>query len=428
MLLMMVMRRHKIRLDNQRGGALIILVLVLLLAGTTVIFSVISGNNAKFERDKKTLAVLAEAKTALLGYASTRNLSPSGCALNCRRPGDLPCPDNNNDGVAETSCGNAAGTSGQTSRLGRLPWKTLGLDDLRDGNGDRLWYAVSNRFKQNARAFPLNSDTFGTITVRDGAGNVAQDALGTSGAIAVIISAGMPITRQDTVVQSRTFANENDAIHYLDNALGEDNANFVDGGTEGFIKGVINDVAGTPILNDQLAVISHSDMMNAIEPLVAAEVVDAVSTYFVVNSIYPSPASFSDISCLGVTTIGAGFCLPNVAISSGRVPVNPSPDWDSTSILIGTSNNNWFQQNGWRELIYYAHGALTLMPGAISKNLIVIATGSAIGVQARALNADKVLESNYLELENLTPLDDTYLRLAMLQHDNFFNDFTVSVP
>jgi len=425
---MMLMKRHKISHRSQHGGALIILVLVLLLAGTAVIFSVISGNNAKFERDKKTLAVLAEAKTALLGYASTRNLTPSGCGPSCPRPGDLPCPDTNNDGVAETSCGNAAGNSGQISRLGRLPWKTLGLDDLRDGNGDRLWYAVSNRFKQNTRAFPLNSDTFGTITVRDSTGNVTQDALGSSGAVAVIISVGTPITRQDTVVQSRTFANENDAIHYLDIALGEDNASFVDGGAGGFIKGVINDVAGTPMLNDQLAVISHSDMMNSIEPLVVAEVVDAVSTYFAVNSVYPSPASFSDVSCLGMTTISAGSCLPNVAINGGRVPANPSPDWDSTSILNGNSNNNWFQKNGWRELIYFAHGALTLMPDAINKNLIVIATGSAIGIQARALNVDKVLESNYLELENLTPLDDTYLRLPMLQHDNFFNDFPVSVP
>jgi hypothetical protein len=33
---------------------------------------------------------------------------------------------------------------GQAERLGRLPWKTLGLPDLRDGDGERLWYAVSS--------------------------------------------------------------------------------------------------------------------------------------------------------------------------------------------------------------------------------------------------------------------------------------------
>ena len=32
---------------------------------------------------------------------------------------------------------------------GRLPWKTLAIPDLRDGAGERLWYAVSVRFKRN---------------------------------------------------------------------------------------------------------------------------------------------------------------------------------------------------------------------------------------------------------------------------------------
>jgi hypothetical protein len=425
-----MMKNHYNKCSSQRGGALIIFVLVLVLAGSATLFSFLNGNNVKFERDKKTLAVLAEAKAALLGYATSVNLFHAGCDANCRRLGDLPCPDTNNDGVAETSCGNAAGTTGQASRLGRLPWKTLGLDDLRDGNGDRLWYAVSNRFKQNARAFPLNSDTLGTLSVTNGSGSVVQDATGSSGAVAVVISAGLPITRQDAIVQSRVLANENNATHYLDNALGEDNANFVDAGANGFVMGELHDAVGTTILNDQLIVVSHSDMMSAIEPLVAAEVKDAVSTYKLANAVYPSPASFSDASCLGLVAIGGGLCLPNAATNGGRIPVNPVPDWNPTSILIGTSNNNWFQQNGWREHVYYANGTLTLN-GAITagtKELIIIATSSALGPQVRALNADKVLELNYLELENLTPLDNTYLRLPMIQHGNSFNDFPVSQP
>jgi hypothetical protein len=427
---MEVMKSQCNNCHTQQGAALLILMLILLISGSTVLFSMISGNNAKFERDKKTSVALAEAKAALLSYATSVNLSHAGCAANCRRLGDLPCPDTNNDGIAETSCGNAAGTTGQSSRLGRLPWKTLGLDDLRDGNGDRLWYAVSNLFKQNARAFPLNSDTLGTLSVMDGSGSVIQDATGYSGAVAVVISVGLPITRQDNIVQSRILANENNAIHYLDNALGEDNANFVDAGANGFIKGELHDASGTTILNDQLIVISHSDMMNAIEPLVAAEVKNAVSTYKLANAVYPSPASFSDAGCLGFAAILAGFCLPNISINGGRVPVNPVPDWNPISILVGTSNNNWFQQNGWREHVYYAHGTLTLngaiIPG--TKELIVIATGPAIEAQDRTSNTNKALESNYLELENRTLLDNTYLRLPMIQHGNSFNDFPVSVP
>lgn len=423
-----MIKSHYNKRNAQQGMALIVLVLILLISGSAVFFSAFSGNNVKFKRDERTALALVEAKAALLGYAASVDLSSAVCVSNCRRPGDLPCPDTNNDGVAEMSCGNAAGTTGQATRTGRLPWKTLGLGDLRDANGERLWYAVSNRFKNSTRAFPLNSDVFGTITVRDSIGNIVQDATGSSGAIALIISVGMPITRQDGVVQSRILANENNAIHYLDNALGEDNVNFVDGGADGFIKGQINNIDGETILNDQLIEISHSDMMRAIEPLVAARVAEAVSNYFAVNAIYPSPASFSDVSCLGEATIGASSCLENTAIHGGRITANPTPDWDATSILRGTSNNNWFQQNGWRELIYYAHDTLTLMPGAIPKDMIIMATGPVIGAQTRAINADKALESNYLELENIVPLDGTYLRKPIIQHGNSFNDFLVSTP
>lgn len=424
---MMAMSNH---CHTQRGAALLILMLILLISGSSVLFSLISGNNARFDREKKTLVVLEEAKVALLSYAASVNLSHAGCDASCRRPGDLPCPDTNNDGTAETSCGNATGSTGQSARLGRLPWKTLGLDDLRDGDGNRLWYAVSNRFKQNARAFPLNSDTLGSLSIRDGSGNLLHDSTASSGAVAVVISAGTAITRQDTVVQSRISANENNSIHFLDNALGEDNADFVDGGINGFIKGEMHDADGTTILNDQLIVVSHSEIMNAIEPIVSVEVKNAVSSYKLAHAVYPSPASFSDVSCLGLAAIGTGLCLPNTAINGGRVPVNPVPDWNPTSILIGTSNNNWFQQNGWREHVYYANGTLTLN-GAVTagtKELIIIASSSAIGPQVRALSTDKVLESNYLELENITPLDTTYLRLPMIQHSNSFNDFPVSVP
>ncbi len=426
--LMAVMSNRYTNCTCQHGSTLLALMIILILSGSAFLFSIMYGNDARLQREEKTLLALNDARNALLGYATSVNLIHPACAGSCRRLGDLPCPDNNNDGIAEASCGNASGSTGQTLRIGRLPWRTLGLDDLRDGNGDRLWYAVSNRFKQNTRAFPLNSDTAGTISVRDVNGNLFHDATGASGAVAVVISAGIPITRQDTVVQSRILANENNPIHYLDNALGEDNANFIDGGANGFIKGVIKDATGNAILNDQLIALSKADMMKAIEPRVANEVKNAVSIYQTANSFYPSPASFSDLSCLGVATINVGSCMPDIAAIRGRVPVNPTPNWNASSILIGTANNNWFQQNGWRELIYYSHGTLTLMPEGAAKNLIVISTGPVLGVQIRASNLDKTSETNYLELENIAPLDDTYVHLPLAQHGITFNDFLVTQP
>ena len=58
--------------------------------------------------------------------------------------------------------------SGSNVYIGRLPWRTLGLPDLRDSSGERLWYAVSRQFARNPTCMPncpLTSDTLGQLTV-----------------------------------------------------------------------------------------------------------------------------------------------------------------------------------------------------------------------------------------------------------------------
>ena len=94
---------------------------------------------------------------------------------------------------------------------------------------------------------PLNPDTaYGQISVRasDGSSmlNTAAAASG-SGAVAVIIAPGAPLTRNDGLQQSRGAANYLTAAHYLDcwgtsGCNVEDNANFVTGSAgNGFIMG-----------------------------------------------------------------------------------------------------------------------------------------------------------------------------------------------
>ena len=234
---------------------------------------------------------LAHAKEALIAYAAER---PITVAVG---PGYLPCPDTDDDGWAESTCGSLSGHLGQAERLGRLPWKTLGLADLRDGHGERLWYAVSTRHKgllncaASRECRDLTPATgLGTITVRDARGAVVHD--GTSddparaadgGAIAVVIAPGPALVRLDGRAQRRdcTAGDCRDPANYLDvapaSAGGEDNAAFRDrsdvreGNGDGFIHGPIAAPDGTVAVNDRLAVIGYGDLMPRLQARVALE-------------------------------------------------------------------------------------------------------------------------------------------------------------
>ncbi|HQC28008.1 MAG TPA: hypothetical protein PK342_01380 [Methylotenera sp.] len=437
------MKHHSNPKFNQRGASLIVLVLVLVLGGLAVVFSSLDGQSIRAERDKKTHEALSEAKLALIGYAAR-----SGLATGAARPGELPCPDANNDGSSDVCAVNA---------LGRLPWRTLGINDLRDGDGERLWYAVSTTFKNNPRIYPLNSDTLGTITLRDAAGSLLYNGSANNGLVAVIVSPGAPMTRQDGVHQVRDVANINNAINYLDIALGEDNQNFLNGNLNGFVLGPIKDATGDIILNDKIVSISRHEIMIPVERRVAATVINALLDYFCGSGnvnydtntclaaggprSYPHPANFADSTCLGIGNLAAG-CASDLTVNHGRLPANPNLSWDTASLLLG-SNGNWFQRNGWREQVHYAVapacvigttdcdglGFQTLnisLLNTVDANLIVAVGGEALTGQSRASVADKLNEANYLEDENLTTADDVYTNLSLM--GNPFNDRVVSLP
>src|SRR6185437_10838889 len=227
---------------------------------------------------------LALAREALIGYAADRDIDAAV------GPGYLPCPDLDGDGWAESTCGSLDGSSGQEQRLGRLPWKTLGLPLLRDGDGEALWYAVSTKYKgllncAGSRACVDMSPVaaLGTITVRDASGHAFHDgtlAAAASalqgGAVAVVIAPGAPLARLQAngthAMQRRECAPGDcdadgrcatvppqraapcDPANYLDRASsGEDNAAFVDRSAasaralnaDGFIAGPVRGADGS---------------------------------------------------------------------------------------------------------------------------------------------------------------------------------------
>lgn len=419
---------------RQQGIALLLILLIAMIGAITVFLTTWNSGLGRQNRERQTELALQQAKEALIAYAVSVDLSGS------KRPGDLPCPDLNNDGRKETSCGNAAGSTGQSARLGRLPWKDLGLPDLRDGSGERLWYAVSNNFKENTRHFPLNSDTTGTIHVVDADGNVTPNI------IAILIAPGEPLQRLDaTAAQDRSAGNENDPTQYLDKASTEDNADFSDDTTNGFVSGIVRDATGRVQVNDRILVITYDDLFPLLEKRVAAEVMNCLTGYAATpnnNGRYPwaadlatsvsgTPTAYNDVSG---TTFGR---IPDLMCNTGsQGPIDPVPQCRT---VVGTNpnmstnwgslpncyiGNGWFTNN-WREQVFYAV-ANGYKPGSGSPSCgSCLAVGTTSNVQIAIMLARKTLTlvsliqdrtsqtskatiTNYLEGENATPYDQTF--------------------
>lgn len=329
-------RRHR-----QAGAALIVAVLLFALIGISALIAVARGTDSQAEKDRRTAEALAQAKAALIGYAVD-------VVLDSFRLGELPCPDTDDDGTAIISAtGLPEVCDAQEKRLGRLPWKTLGLPDLRDGDGERLWYAVSSSFKRDNAShcgLPtdpdcINSDSLGTITVRDPVGNPVYDATptGRTGVIAVVIAPGAVLTREGAgAPQDRSSGGKNIASNYLDIAMGEDNANFIDGTMNGFINGPIRQ-AGNVIVNDRIAVITYQDLIPLLEKRVAREVGVCLDQYATANGgRYPWAADTSQAA------LNNRFSDPS-GNRGGRVPdgtigsVNPDQVFTNTRIDSGNT-------------------------------------------------------------------------------------------
>jgi hypothetical protein len=164
----------------QQGLTLIVMMTVIVMGLAWYIVGAL-GKAAPTTADKeiRTGAALHAAKQALLTYvanyaAQTVPLGNPETML----PGRLPCPEPLSPAAGGE--GIAAGcASNVTTYIGRLPWRTLGVDQIRDGDGELLWYVLGPGFRQA----PINFGTAGQLTVDVGASPV----------VALIIAPGRPI-------------------------------------------------------------------------------------------------------------------------------------------------------------------------------------------------------------------------------------------
>ena len=265
------MRGASMRLPaRQRGLALLVLLALFATAGAYMLVRSLNQSSTALilARAEKNRAVMQQAKAALIAWAASETSQPtSGQGF---QPGALPCPDVDNNGTSDYS-----GATNCSGLLGRLPYSTLGIEDLRDASGERLWYAVSSNFFRSTNNV-INSDKQGTLTI--------SGLAPASNVIAVVLAPGTRLGAQD-----RSSAGTNTAANYLEGTNGIANStNYVTAVEKLNLEST--DPPGTILFNDQLLAITQQDLMSVVEPVVAARIQrDIVAQY-----IYDSDHALTD--------------------------------------------------------------------------------------------------------------------------------------
>ena len=291
----------------QNGQALLALLVILGIGFAAFIYGLVSPASLTLETDKITNAALAQAKEALIGYA----------ARDSNRPGSLPCPDTNNNGSAQLFSGSYC-----PSEIGRLPWRTLGLPDLRDGGGERLWYAVSRDFSRNPAGAPaLNTNTAGQLTI--------SGTAPANNVIAIVFAPGLVVGSQ---VQDT--ANVNTVANYLEGG------NETSGATT-FTTGAVS-----ATFNDKLLPITTDALFSVVEMRVAREARAVLQAFYSANGFFPFANAYSDTS-YQCTNSQQSDRIPRFFTDNCKV--DPAdPDWK------GVTWPGWFFNNNWHQIVFYA--------------------------------------------------------------------------
>jgi len=266
------MRRPVSNIPRQKGAVLLLFALLLIIGSTYTLVSKLSTETNFITRNsKETQDSLRLAKQALIAYALSFpeiDATTPGDPIN--GPGYMPCPDINNNGSAGGTC-----SAGGNTTIGRLPNVSLDIPQLRDSSGARLWYVLSDNYRNSAGLEPLNSETEGQLSV-DGVGDI----------VAIVIAPGAPIGNQNRNPADTNIATE--IANYLELAntsIAPMDLNFIS---------VDPDPTNFTDFNDRLITITRQELMEAIEKRVLGEAKLVLETYKTTHGAYPWLTPFAD--------------------------------------------------------------------------------------------------------------------------------------
>jgi hypothetical protein len=369
---------------------LLALLLMTSVAATLLVYGSTTEAGRTVKSERKTRATLEYARQALIGRAIG----------DASRPGSLPCPDGDDDGSADLFVGASCPTY-----IGRLPWRTLGIGDLRDDSGERLWYALAPPFRDHPAAPALNSDSRGTLTIY--AGNDSTRL--TREAIAVVFAPGPLLAGQQRGPETAQCATNGKhiprnecAANYLDAIAGFTNA--ANAGP------YISATPAPPLYNDRLTYIAAGDFMPLVEQRVAIEVREALLAYkkTSVCRCYP----WADSS---------GDRRSDAGSSRGRIPVLKAlpEDWRPEVLPAYFAPNEWDRvitysaaraavENSGAECKTCVHPNLTV-DGTPGYELVLLTTGFVQSESPRLSLSDYVDDAENRNADDIyvTPVSGT---------------------
>ena len=306
-------------MSAQRGFALIALLSLAALISAFLIASALNltGAGISKEREERSMNALRQARAALIAYAASEQWQKYMGEVTMQ-PGALPCPDILHGPLLPDGTDPDEGDSDcvfplTSSLIGRLPFKTLGINDLRDASGEQLWYALSANFRKASGTTIINSDTQACDTPACNPGESHLTVAGTAPAnnvVAVLFAPGEALLGQTRSSNPMDPAHNNPAS-YLENFTLGDGIHFT------FTTTALP--SGT--FNDRVLVITQAELMAAVEPVVAArierEIKPLLQDYFNKWGAYPFPVPFggggppiAQSSYLGVSTPTPHGLLP----------------------------------------------------------------------------------------------------------------------
>lgn len=316
---------------KQRGVALLVLALIFIVGLASFVYARLGKwREATTATRKVNSEVLAQAKAALIGYVVKEVLD-----LTENVPGRFPCPESPTL-AGTTTEGQAAGNCSPTianRTVGRLPWRTLGIDKLVDASGEPLWYAVAPSWIMAFGIPPIpptiNAGSTGDLSF-DGTNDVVAVIFAPGPALLVNPAANQIAAGCVARAQSRT-----DRTHVPTGASPDyrdylecQNATSPIGTAFGT---AIVDNATNQVINDQAVYITAKEILNAMQGTLAERlqrtVAPLLSEY---SALYPSanflPYAYS-FTVAPESAVIAQMCGPSAnpaQVTEGLLPLAPN--------------------------------------------------------------------------------------------------------